>query len=179
MPERQRKPLDFMQWIFPIGHFILSLLFIVCAFGLIVVACLLLWDSAQLGEVPYTARLDAVLESLALVTVALAALELGQTILEEEVLREAQMSAPTRVRRFLSRFMVVLVVALVIEALVLAFKFSHSAPENMPYAALMLFGTAALLLAWGAFIYLNRSAEELEPEAMRDAKSEDKKVSSR
>jgi hypothetical protein len=34
-------------------------------------------------------------------------LALGQTILEEEVHRQAQMSAPTRVRRFLSRFMVV------------------------------------------------------------------------
>jgi hypothetical protein len=33
-----------------------------------------------------------------------------------------------------------------------------------------------LLAAWGVFIHLNRSAEELEPEAMADAKDEDVKV---
>ena len=32
------------------------------------------------------------------------------------------------------------------------------------------------LVAWGVFIRLNRSAEELEPEAMEQAKQEDKKV---
>ena len=38
-------------------------------------------------------------------------------------------------------------------------------------------GSAALLLvAWGVFVRLNRSAEELEPEAMQQAKSEDTKV---
>jgi hypothetical protein len=35
---------------------------------------------------------------------------------------------------------------------------------------------AALLAAWGVFIRLNRSAEELEPEAMAEAKREDDKV---
>jgi len=32
------------------------------------------------------------------------------------------------------------------------------------------------LSAWGIFIRLNRYAEELEPEAMADAKREDKKL---
>jgi hypothetical protein len=53
-----------------------------------------------------------------LLTIAVVALELGQTILEEEVQREVQVSAPTRVRRFLSWFMVVVTVALSIETLV-------------------------------------------------------------
>jgi hypothetical protein len=39
-----------------------------------------------------------------------------------------------------------------------------------------LIGTAALLAAWGVFIRLNRAAEELEPEAMHEAKLEDKKL---
>jgi hypothetical protein len=33
-----------------------------------------------------------------------------------------------------------------------------------------------LLAAWGIFIKMNRSAEELEPEAMEQAKSEDTKL---
>jgi hypothetical protein len=121
-------------------------------------------------------RLNSVLESIAVLTVAVAALELGQTILEEEVHRQAQMSAPTRVRRFLSRFMVVLVVALSIETVVLVMRVGRDAPEDLPYAASVGIATALLLAAWGLFVRLNRAAEELEPEAMQAAKREDRKI---
>jgi uncharacterized paraquat-inducible protein A len=176
MARHKPDALDVVGRVFPIGHFAVSVLFIACAFSLIGFSCLVLWQSLQPGDMTMTDRRDGVLEALAIITVSLAALELGETIIEEEIRREAHMSAPTRVRRFLSRFMVVLVVALVIESLVLIFKFSHSAPENMPYAVLPAFAAAALTTAWGVFIRLNRSAEELEPEAMREAKDEDRKM---
>jgi uncharacterized membrane protein SpoIIM required for sporulation len=163
--------------IFPIGHFVISVLFIGCALALIGFAGFQLWQGIQpIGTFSLPQHLHAVLESIALLTVAVAALELGQTIIEEEVQREAQMSAPTRVRRFLSRFMIVLVVALSIEALVTAFQFSHEAPAHLPYAAAIGLMAAALLVAWGLFIWLNRSVEQLEPEAMEQAKQEDAKV---
>ena len=122
------------------------------------------------------ARFNAVLEAIALLTIAVAALELGQTVLEEEVLRRAQMSAPTRARRFLSRFLIVVVVALSVETLVSVFQFAHSDPARLPEAAWIGIAAAALLAAWGAFVWLNRSAEELEPEAMEHAKREDQQV---
>ncbi len=163
--------------LFPLGHFVICLLFVASSFALIALAGAELWQGIQLfEEVAIGQRLDAVLQSIALLTVALAALELGQTILEEEVQREAHMSAPTRVRRFLSRFMIVLVVALTIETLVLVFRVAKDSPQDLPYVASVGYAAAALLAAWGLFIWLNRSAEELEPEAMRDAKREDRKV---
>jgi len=163
--------------LFPAGHLVISLLFVGAALGLIVIAAAQLWEGIQLFEESgLVERLNAVLESIAVLTVALAALELGQTILEEEVQREAHMSAPTRVRRFLSRFMIVLVVALTIETLVLTFRLSHEAPHHLPYVASIGFAAAALLAAWGLFIWFNRSAEQLEPEAMQAAKREDRKI---
>jgi hypothetical protein len=72
--------------------------------------------------------------------------------------------------------MIVLVVALVIEALVAVFEFSHENPAHLPYAAAIGLMAAALLIAWGLFIWLNRSAEQLEPEAMEQAKQEDAKI---
>ena len=161
---------------FSLASGLVALLFVACGLALLVFSGLHLWDAIAPGDAPIRTRVDVTLETLALVTVALAALELGQTVVEEEIQRDAHMSAPTRVRRFLSRFMVVLVVALSIEALVLAFRFSHDAPENLPHAAVVGLAAAALLVAWGVFIRLNRSAEELEPEAMRAAKAEDRKV---
>jgi len=163
--------------LFPAGHFIIAVLFLVAGAALIVLAGMQLWQGVQPFEgIGLQQRLNVVLESIAVLTVAVAALELGQTILEEEVHRQAQMSAPTRVRRFLSRFMVVLVVALTIEALVLVFRYSHEDQHNIVYAVLVGFSAAALMIAWGVFIRLNKSAEELEPEAMEEAKKEDRKV---
>lgn len=169
--------LNTLKQIFPLAHFIISMLFIACGVALIGLAILELGNAVNLvGARSSTQRLNLVLESIALLTVAVAALELGQTLLEEEVQREAQMSAPTRVRRFLSRFMVVLVVSLSIETLVLVFRLGREAPEHLPYAAAIGVMTAFLLAGWGVFIQFNRSAEELEPEAMHEAKLEDKRI---
>jgi hypothetical protein len=163
--------------VFPIGHFVISLLFVICALAIILFALIQLWQGIQPGTgLPVNERLNAILESIAMLTVAVAALELGQTIFEEEVQRQANISAPTRVRRFLSRFMIVLVVALSIETLVLVFRMSHEAPEQLPFVAWVGLAAAALLAAWGIFIRLNVSAEKLEPEGIEEAKQEDEKV---
>jgi len=162
--------------IFPAGHMVISLLFIACAIALIVFAVADLWHVLRPTGGAATPRINGVLNAIAVLTVAVATLELAQTIIEEEVQREAHMAAPTRVRRFLSRFMIVLVVALSIETLVAVFEFSRSDPAMLPYAASIGITAAAMLAAWGVFIKLNRAAEELEPEAMQKAKQEDAKV---
>jgi len=96
-------------------------------------------------------------------------------VVEEEVVRDAHISGPTRVRRFLSRFLVVLVVALAIEGLVATFK-AQEDPASLLYSSALIVAVGALLAGWGVFIHLNRSAEELEPEAMQEAKGEDRKM---
>jgi len=72
--------------------------------------------------------------------------------------------------------LIVLTVALTIETLVLTFRFGAEAPENLPYVAMIGLTAAVLLAAGGLFVHLNRSAEELEPEAMQQAKREDRKI---
>ncbi len=159
--------------IFAAGYLGIVFLFCCCGFALIVFGAIELWQAIRpSGDLSLTARFNSILECIAMLTIAVAALELGQ----EEVQREAHMSAPTRVRRFLSRFLVVVVVSLAVEALVATFQFVHEKPHHLPQAAMIAFGAAALLAAWGLFIKLNKGAEELEPEAMAAAKREDSKV---
>jgi len=121
-------------------------------------------------------RLRAVLETIGLATIGVAAVELSQTVLEEEVMRDIPTSAPTRVRRFLSRFLVVVVVALAIECLVGVFVFLHEDPARLRDMAWIGFAAAALLVAWGLFVAGNERAERLEPEAMERTKREDAKL---
>jgi hypothetical protein len=169
--------LRIIRKIFAVGYSGIIFLFICCALSLIFFASLELWHGINPGvALPLRDRFNSILESIGLLTIAVVALELGQTILEEEVQREVQVSAPTRVRRFLSRFMVVVVVALSIESLVAVFEIAHEDPSRLPQAAMIGIAAGVLLAAWGLFIRLNRSAEELEPEAMEQTKSEDSKV---
>jgi hypothetical protein len=144
-------------------------------------ALMLIAISARMGWLAFANGLDGaaaqqIIEAVGLLAAAVVALQIAETIVEEEVVRDADISAPTRVRRFLSRFMVVVIVALAIEGLVATFKALHEDVAQLPYAAGVLAATALLLAAWGVFVHLNRSAEELEPEAMAEAKREDKKL---
>lgn len=173
----EAKRMKIIQKLFAVGYALITLLFAASAFGLIAFGGIDLWHALfKAADLPMRERLIAVLEGIGILTIAVAALELGQTILEEEILRKEHMSAPTRVRRFLSRFMIVVVVSLAIELLVAVFKLLHEDPARLPQASAIGFAAAALLAAWGVFIRLNKSAEELEPEAMQRTKGEDKKL---
>jgi hypothetical protein len=165
-----------MKWLlraFSGIHAFMALLFACAALMLIAVSARIGWSAFTQGL--DRAAAESIIEAVGLLAAAVVALQVAQTITEEEVVRDAHISAPTRVRRFLSRFMVVIVVALAIEGLVATFR-AHDEPAQLLYAAGMVCSVALLLAGWGLFVHLNRSAEELEPEAMADAKREDSKL---
>jgi hypothetical protein len=152
----------------------MALLFAIAALGLIIIA-------AHMGWLVLKGHFDqgsaqSIIEAIGLLAAGVVALQIAQTIAEEEVIRDAHVSGPTRVRRFLSRFLVVTVVAIAIEGLVATFKALHENPGQLGSVASLVASVGILLAGWGAFIRLNRYAEELEPEAMEEAKREDQKL---
>lgn len=162
-----------MRWVvhvFAVVYAAIAFLFAAAAVALTWLSGVTLWTAV--GGERDVAR---IVESLGTLAIALVALEIAQTVAEEEVVRRAQVSAPTRVRRYLSRFLVVIVVALSIKYLVAVVRFLEDA-DRLWGASSIGFAAAALLAAWGVFIRLNRAAEDVEPEAMADAKREDEKV---
>lgn len=159
---------------FRLVHGVMAFLFALGSLALIVIAARIGWDALRTGL--DAAAAQSIIEAVGLIAAAVVALQIAETIVEEEIIRDTDISAPTRVRRFLSRFFVVLIVALAIEGLVATFKALHENPEQLPYASSLLVGVGILLAAWGIFIRFNRYAEELEPEAMADAKNEDEKL---
>lgn len=165
-----------MRFLLASGYWIIIALFLVCAAVLVVLAGAELW--INVARVSLTVRFSAVLRAIGLLTVAVATLELSQTILEEEIRRRMHISAPTRVRRFMSRFLVVVVVGLSVETLVTVFEIAHRNPLALPQAAALGIAVGAILAGWGVFIRCNTEAERLEPEAMQQAKREDAKVDS-
>ncbi|MEZ5421218.1 MAG: hypothetical protein R2708_28295 [Vicinamibacterales bacterium] len=164
-----------VKYAFTGGYIVVVGLFLACGLYLTAIAGLEMWRGMVMAEA-LVARFDAVLRGVGYLTIAVAALELGQTVLEEEVLRTTHVSGPTRVRRFLSRFLVVVVVSLAVESLIAVFHFAQDAPEQLPNAAAIAGAAALLLAAWGVFVSLNRAAEEIEPESLAATKREDAEV---
>jgi hypothetical protein len=165
--------LKFLKGFFSAAHAVLAFLFIAVSVLLTVLAVQTGWSAVGANAEDAA---EAAIEAIGLLAIAVVTMQIAQTIAEEEVVRDAHISAPTRVRRYLSRFMVVVVVALSIEGLVATFKALHEDPGMLPHAASVLVAAGLLLAGWGVFIRLNKSAEELEPEAMAEAKSEDVKL---
>ena len=139
-------------------HAVMAALFVCAAVLLILMAVHMAWSAVANGI--SEAESQKIIEAIGLLAAAVVALQI-----------------PTRVRRFLSRFLVVLVVALAIEGLVATFRGVHENLAQLPYAASIVAAAAMLLAGWGLFIRLNVPAEELEPEAMEEAKREDRKLS--
>jgi hypothetical protein len=153
--------------LYDFGHILISLLFLLAAFSLIVISTIELLTAVNpMQEMQLSERFNGVLDTISLLVIAAASLALGQTFLEEEVLRGSLLSSPTRVRHFVSRFMIVIVVALSIESLIAVFHYNRETPQFLPHAAAVGIAAAALLVSWGVFVRQNTSAERLEPEAI-------------
>ena len=165
-------PSPTMKWLVPIYR---TLYGCVALFFGAAGATIVVFAVQQLLSAIQERQAAAAIDAISLLVVALVALEISQTVVEEEVIRQAHVSAPTRVRRYLSRFLVVIVIALGVETLVSVMKLQET-PAHLAYAASVGYAVAALLAGWGAFVWFNRSAEELEPEAMQEAKREDRKL---
>lgn len=123
-----------VRLLFLTGYALITLSFAVCGFALVWFALLEIWHAVDPAgtELPRERFNNTILESIGLLTIATASLELGQTVLEEEIQRKTHTSTPTRVRRFLSRFMIVVVVSLSIEFLVAVFGLVHDDPAQLP-----------------------------------------------
>jgi len=166
-----------MKWVmrgFSVIHAFVAALFACAAIALIGIAARTGW--LAFGNGFDLAAAQQIIEAIGILAAAVVALQIAQTIGEEEVVRGAHVSGPTRVRRFLSRFLVVVLVAIVIEALVIVFRATHEGHELLMYAAGLVLAAGGLLASWGVFIRLNCYAEALEPEAMAEAKKEDRKL---
>lgn len=142
---------------FAMGFAVIVVLFAGCAIALIAFTGIELWHAVQPSEVlTLTKRFDLILDCIAMLTIAMAAMELAQTIVEEEFKHETRLNAAARARRVLSRFLVVVIVSLAIESLIAIFQLMHNDPSKIPYAAFIAFAAAALLVAWGIFIRLSQ-----------------------
>lgn len=149
--------IKFSERVFALGFAVIVVLFACCAVALIAFSGIKLWHSVQPSDaLTLASRFDLILDCIAMLTIAMASMELAHTVVEEEFESAARLNAAARARRVLSRFLVVVIVSLAIESLVAVFKLVDDDPARISEGAYIAFAAAALLAAWGFFIRMGQ-----------------------
>jgi hypothetical protein len=121
--------------------------FLLLALALIGIAGLELYTSSR----EPLQLLGTLLESIGLVTVALAVFEVGRFLLEEELLRARELRTIADARLSLTKFMTITVIVLTIEGLVLLFKIRRESIADMIYPTGLLIVAVLALVGLGVF----------------------------
>jgi hypothetical protein len=118
-------------------------------------------------------KLDSLFEAIGFTTVSAAVFELARTMFDEELKSRTKMNAPRKIRRFVSRFMTVIIISLSIEFLTMVFRYSHK-PDEFSYlyqSGVVAAGIALVFVAWSYFNKTSVGVEEWEDKCLAGRKN--------
>ncbi|MGE0595660.1 MAG: GNAT family acetyltransferase [Hyphomonadaceae bacterium] len=109
--------------------------------------------------------LSAMLHAVGLVIIALAVSDVGKFLLEEELGRERELETTGEVRRMLTKFMTIIIIAASLHTLVFLFEAGRESVEALLYPSALLIAVAVLLAVLGLY---QRLASAVEHEYRQD-----------
>ncbi len=109
--------------------------------------------------------LSAMLHAVGLVIIALAVSDVGKFLLEEELGRERELETTGEVRRTLTKFMTIIIIAASLHTLVFLFEAGRESVEALLYPSVLLVAVAVLLVVLGIY---QRLASAVEHEYRED-----------
>lgn len=110
---------------------------------------------------------DHILGAISLIVIAFAVMELSKFVAEEGIERQRELRSAREARRSLTKFITIIVIALSLEALVMAFKASRGDIRNAIYPAALFMTAVFALIGLGLYQYLSDKVEPARPEERR------------
>ena len=104
------------------------------------------------------------LQAVGAVIIAVAILDVAKYMIEEEVFRSKELRSPKEARETLTKIMVIVSIAISIEALIYIFKAGTEDIKLLVYPALLIVSAVLLIVGLGVFQKLSITAESLEGE---------------
>lgn len=131
---------------------------VLMAFALILVATgpVTLVQAVLAGE-PFV---DAIVNSLAFLILSLAVFDVARYVYAEEVRRGREMRKASETRRSITKFITVIIIAVLMDALVALSKAGQGELSLLVYPVVLIGGGVALLLSLGIFQRLSATVEE-------------------
>lgn len=100
------------------------------------------------------------LESVSLVVISVAIIDVAKYILEEEVLRDRELREPSEAREAITKFIVVIALVIAIESIVFIFNLGHSEPQGLVYPSLLLLVFVVMIVGLGLYQRLSLIGEQ-------------------
>ena len=104
------------------------------------------------------------LQSVGAVIIAVAILDVAKYMIEEEVFRNKELRSPKEARETLTKIMVIVAIAVSIEALVYIFKAGAEDLRLLVYPALLIVTVVLLIVGLGIYQKLSINSESTENE---------------
>lgn len=132
-----------------------TLAMLALAFGFIAYAGWQIYATIR-GDMPL---LTAMLNAVGLVIIGLAVSDVGRFLLQEELAGQGELETTSEVRRTLSKFITIIIIAASLEALVFIFESGRVEIEHLGYPVSLLVAVAILLGVLGFYQRLTHAAE--------------------
>jgi len=130
-------------------------IFYTCAAGLLALLSVLLLIIAAVQLVLEPIRghslLNQVLESIGLVVIALAVLDVAKFLVEEEAIHNRQLRSVLESRRSLTKFLTIIIIALSLEAIVLVFETQLENISDLIYPTTLMAVAVLAVIGLGLF----------------------------
>lgn len=142
-------------------YVLVTLALMALAVGFIVYAA---WDVYRVLRTQESV-LPSMLHAVGLIIIALAVSDVGKFLLEEELGRERELETTSEIRRMLTKFLTIIIIAASLETLVFMFEAGRERIEALVYPSLLLVAVAILVAVLGVY---QRLVSSVEHEFRRD-----------
>lgn len=102
--------------------------------------------------------IDHMLDAVGLIVIAIAVFDVSKYLLEEEVLRNRELRSASEARRTLTKFLVIITIAVSLEALVFIFGAGKEDMQTLLYPTILL--AVSVLLVVGLGLYQRLSVDQ-------------------
>jgi len=138
-------------------------IYILASAALLIISILLisfgLWEVgyALYHQQPY---IDLSLDAIGLIVISMAVFDIAKYLYDEQVVRDLELRSPGEARETLTKFLVIIIIAVTLEALVFIFRTGTSDIKELIYPTGLLLASVFLIVGLGWYQKLSSGIEQ-------------------
>jgi hypothetical protein len=145
-----------MSWLSNAFYTLVSLMLMIFAAILVATGPIALVSALLKGE-PFV---EGIVNSLGYLILSIAVFDVAKYVYDEEVRRGREMRKAAETRRSITKFLTLIIIAVLMDALVALSKAGQGELNQLIYPVILILGGVALLLSLGIFQRLSATVEE-------------------
>lgn len=150
-----RQPTKAFNYVSNSVYIITSLALLLISLTMVGYATWNVWIAVSSGTEVIAKMLDAI----GLIVISVAVFDVAKYLMEEEILRERELRSTREARQTLTKFLVIIIIAVSLEALVFIFGAGSTSIETLIYPTLLLATSALMVIGLGIFQRLSTQVE--------------------